>query len=154
MNLDEIKNDLSGAWTGENILRLSWMTPPEYVSKSELTAESAVGGKFLTVKYTWEYENTRHEGLLLLGFDAEKEIVNAAWVDSWHSSVKPLILSGNIGERVIDLRGTYAVPNHPDWGWRIALNNSAEDNLQIRMYNVSPEGAEDLAVSADYQRLS
>ena len=128
------------------------MNPPEYRSPSELTIAQAVGGKFLTLDYNWSHEDAPHEGLLLVGFDLKKEIVNAAWADSWHSSVRPLALSGAVDEQgAIDLRGTYEVPNHPDWGWRIVID-TPEDALRIVMYNVSPEGKEDLAVRADYTK--
>ncbi|HZH91231.1 MAG TPA: hypothetical protein VEX70_11510, partial [Pyrinomonadaceae bacterium] len=76
------------------------------------------------------------------------------WVDSWHASEKPLTLSGaDDGLGKIDLRGTYEVPNHPAWGWRIVISTS-EEALEIIMYNVSPEGEEDLAVRADYKKRS
>ena len=152
MSLDKL-NNLIGAWTGDNILRLSWMNPPEFHSPSELKIGRAVRDKFLTFNYNWNHENTPHEGLLLVGYDTNKEAVNASWVDSWHSSSEPLALSGTIEEHgTLDLRGTYKVPNHPDWGWRIVINTPEKDAVQIVMYNVSPEAAEDLAVRADYKK--
>ena len=152
MSLDKL-NNLIGAWTGDNVLRLSWKNPPEFHSPSELTVGSAVRDKFLTFNYNWNHENTPHEGLLFIGYDAKKELANASWVDSWHSNAEPLALSGTIDEHgTIDLRGTYEVPNHPDWGWRILINTPEKDALQIVMYNVSPEVAEDLAVRSDYKK--
>jgi hypothetical protein len=152
MSLDKFKNSLIGLWTGDNVLRLSWMNPSEFHSTSKLTAAQAVRDKFLTFNYDWSHENTMHEGLLLVGYDAKKEVVNASWVDSWHSSAKPLALSGTIDEHgAINLYGTYEVPNHPDWGWRIVINR-LEDALRITMFNVMPEGEEDLAVQADYRK--
>ena len=154
MNFDEIKSDAVGNWAGDNILRLSWMEPQEYHSPSELSVAQTVGGKYLAFAYTWSHENMPQEGLLLIGYDAKNKVANAAWVDSWHVSEKPLALSGAVdGEGKIDLRGTYQVPNHPEWGWRIVISTS-EEALEIIMYNVSPEGAEDLAVRADYKKRS
>ncbi len=153
MTLNEIKNDVIGVWTGENLLRLSWQTPSDFHSRGELTATAAIKDKFLSVSYQWSHEDTSHEGLILLGFDAPTETVNAAWIDSWHSNNKPLVLSGTISEaKVIDLRGNYEVPNHPDWGWRIVIT-PAENDLKLTMYNISPESVEDLAVRADYKRV-
>lgn len=154
MTFNQLQNDLIGDWTGENVLRLSWMTPSEFASASNLTARKAVGGKFLALEYTWEYDNQAHEGLLLLGFDAKEEIVRASWADSWHSSDRPLALAGKISEQnAVELFGTYQVPNHPDWGWKIHVAPSA-DRLRITMYNVSPDGEDDLAVTADYEKIS
>jgi hypothetical protein len=154
MGFDEIKRDLIGNWAGDNMLRLSWMEPQEYRSSSELSVAQTVGGKYLAFTYTWSHENVAQEGLLLIGYEAKNKVVNAAWVDSWHASEKPLTLSGADDEQgKIDLRGTYEVPNHPAWGWRILIS-TLEEALAIVMYNVSPEGAEDLAVRADYKKRS
>jgi hypothetical protein len=154
MSLDELKSHLIGVWAGENILRLSWMPPPEYHSLSELNVTPIVREKFLAFEYNWSHENAPHEGLLLVGYDAAKQVVNATWVDSWHSSTKPLALSGTADRHgTIDLRGSYEVPNHPDWGWHIVITIPEKDTLQIVMYNVSPEGEKDLAVQVDYKRI-
>lgn len=154
MDFDEIKSDSLGNWAGDNILRLSWMEPQEYHSHSELSVAQAVGGKYLAFDYTWSHENVPQEGLLLIGYEAKNKVVNAAWVDSWHAGEKPLVLSGIVDEQgTIDLRGTYEVPHHPDWSWRIVISAPA-GALQMVMYNVSPEGEEDLAVRADYKGRS
>lgn len=152
MTLENIQNDLIGVWAGENLLRLSWLTPTDYQSPSELTVATAVRGKFLTFNYQWSHEDEPHEGLLLVGCDENQRLVNASWVDSWHQSQKPLALSGTFDEAgAIDLFGNYEVPNHPEWGWRVVIATN-DDALRMTMYNVSPEGAEDLAVRADYKR--
>ena len=153
MTFNQLQETLTGEWTGESVLRLSWMTPPEYPSASKLTAKKAVGGKFLALEYTWEYENNAHEGIILLGFDNKEEIARASWADSWHSSDRPMLLAGKISEQdAVELSGTYQVPNHPDWGWKIHIAPVVAA-LQIMMYNVTPEGEEDLAVSADYKKV-
>lgn len=154
MGFDEARDKLIGTWAGSNTLRLSWLDPQEYHSPGELSVAQTVKGKYLALAYTWSHEDVPHEGLLLIGHDAKNEIANAAWVDSWHASAKPLTLSGAVdGRGAIDLRGTYEVPGHPDWGWRILISTLGAD-MRIVMYNVSPEGEEDLAVRADYKKLS
>lgn len=153
MTLDDVKDAFIGVWAGENILRLSWLTPPEYKSAGELTAATAIKEKFLTITYQWSHEDTPHEGLILIGFDAKQQTANASWADSWHSNTAPILLKGTISDdQSIDLRGTYQVPNHLDWGWRIVLAPN-DDALQMTMYNISPEGEENLAVQAAYKRV-
>jgi hypothetical protein len=52
------------------------------------------------------------------------------------------------------VRGTYAAPPGPDWGWRIDVTPDG-DKLRIEMHNVWPEeqgGKEELAVEAVYGR--
>jgi Protein of unknown function (DUF1579) len=151
MNLTEIQNNLIGAWTGNNLLRFM---DTDHNSPSDLSVAQVAKGRFLTFTYTWSYENTDHEGLLTLGYDAQQEVATAAWVDSWHMSSKVWSCQGAIDQQgVIDLRGSYEAPPGPDWGWRIVITAPPGKDLQIVMYNCSPEGVEELAVRADYKRI-
>jgi hypothetical protein len=153
MRLTEIQDQLLGEWTGTNLLRLSWLTPSEYPSSSRLAVAPVAKGKFLSFTYTWSHENVAHEGLILLGYDDQQKVATAAWVDSWHMSSEIMSCQGTIdAQGVINLRGSYEAPPGPDWGWRIVITPKSGSGLQIVMYNITPEGAEDLAVQADYKR--
>ena len=154
MNLTEIQNDLVGDWTGNNLLRLSWLNPPDSFSPSDLKVATAARGKFIAFTYTWSHEGAPQEGLILLGHDRGDGVATAAWVDSWHMSGKVMSCRGEIDqEGVISLRGSYEAPPGPDWGWRIVITPDAGRELRLIMYNCSPEGAEELAVRADYRRV-
>ena len=153
MNLSEFQNNLLGNWTGSNLLRLSWLTPSDYHSPSRLSVSLVAKGKFLTFTYTWSHEDVLQEGVILLGYDAKQEMATAAWVDSWHMSSKIMYCQGSIDQQgAINIRGSYEAPPGPDWGWRIVITPKSGKELQIVMYNISPEGVEDLAVQADYKR--
>lgn len=153
--LEEIQNDLIGNWTGKNLLRLSWLTPPDHLSPTNLTVAPVAKGKFLSFAYDWSHEDISQEGLLLLGYDQKDRVVTAAWIDSWHMSSKVMAFTGRIDRHAaIEVRGSYAAPPGPDWGWRIVISVPSEGQLQITMYNCSPEGAEELAVQANYERKS
>jgi hypothetical protein len=52
----------------------------------------------------------------------------------------------------LDVRGSYAAPPGPDWGWRTVIETGEEDSLQMLMYNVTPDGQEVPAVDAVYRR--
>ena len=67
-------------------------------------------------------------------------------------STKVMPFAGTARTAVFDLHGTYAAPPGPDWGWRITIRSGSASELQIIMHNISPEGQEDLAVQANYQR--
>lgn len=152
MSLLNIQERLLGVWTGENLLRTPWLTPPEHFSPSRLSVGPAAAGTFLVFSYTWSHDNVPQEGLLLLGNDEQQNVATAAWADSWHMSSKVMSCEGAINDvGVIDLRGSYEAPPGPDWGWRIVIS-SAGDSLEMVMYNVTPEGAEELAVRANYRR--
>lgn len=68
-------------------------------------------------------------------------------------SDKLLISEGAKSENnFVSLKGFYQVPEHPDWGWRKVIESENSDSFKITMFNVSPEGVEDLAVEAIYER--
>ena len=149
MNLTEIQDHLIGAWTGNNLLRF---VNADHNSPSHMSVTQVAKDRFLTLTYTWIYENTEHEGLLTLGYDKRHEVATAAWIDSWHMSSKIFSCQGTIDQQgMVDLRGSYEAPPGPDWGWRIVITAPSDKELQIVMYNCSPDGVEELAVQAGYE---
>jgi hypothetical protein len=151
MNLNDLQRVMAGRWSGKNLLRLSWHDPSEFTSSSLMTVAPAARERFLSFTYSWEHEGHPHEGRLLLGWDAEEKTATASWVDSWHMSNKVMFCQGSIdGEGTVDLRGSYAAPPGPDWGWRIILSAPIQGTLRMVMYNCPPAGEEDLAVRAEY----
>ncbi len=152
MFFEEIKSRLLGNWSGTNRLHLSWLTPSDYHSSSQMAIASVAREKFLTFRYTWSHENTPHEGLLVLGYDVAQKVATASWLDSWHMSSKLMACVGTIDERgEIAVKGYYEAPPDPDWGWRIVIAAS-EAELRLTMYNCTPAGEEELAVEATYSR--
>lgn len=146
---------LLGNWTGDNLLRTSWLTPPEHHSAGTMSVRSLGQGKFLSFEYTWSHDGSPHKGFLLLARDEKRDIATTAWVDSWHMTDKILSCAGSLDDSgVIDVRGSYEAPHGPNWGWRIVISAPAADSLEMVMYNITPLGEEDLAVRATYQRIS
>ena len=155
MSLSKIQDNLIGEWTGKNLLRLYWLTPSDYFSSSDLSVSQVAKGTFLTFDYTWEHENVPQEGMLVVGYDRIQNNATAAWIDSWHMSSKVMFCQGTINAQgIINLRGSYEAPPGPDWGWRIMIITPSDNILQLIMFNCSPEGLEELAVQADYKRVS
>jgi hypothetical protein len=143
----------AGKWQGTNSL---WLSPqsPVQESTSTLSLAAVANGKFIEVRYTWDYENQPQTGILLIGYEAERELVNAVWIDSWHMGEKFMHCQGIIKENGnINVRGQYHAPPGPDWGWRIVIAPEAENALNLTMYNIAPEGEEALAVKAAYSRV-
>jgi len=154
MDLSQIKDKLIGKWSGNNLLRLSWEAPSDYFSNSILSVSSIAQDKALMVHYSWSYKDKAQEGSIMLAYDTKEHIVTASWIDSWHMSDKIMFCKGTITEQNIDVLGSYEASPGPDWGWRIILNSISDNELQMLMYNITPDGLEDLAVKADYNRLS
>ena len=153
MSLPTRFTNLSGEWKGTKRLYLGGEAGPEKSSGSRLTIAKAARGTFLLLDYTWKFEGDPQEGVLLLGYDAAQNVATAAWGDSWHMSQSIMHCEGVIDDCAFNVRGGYAAPSGPDWGWRITLTILAEHLINIVMHNISPEGKEDLAVRAEFARV-
>lgn len=140
-----------GRWAGRKLLRQSWQPEPESESPSTLHVAPVARGRFVELTYTWEYQGEPQEGLLLVGVDEEAN--EGAWVDSWHQS-RAIMVCRSItgGAAALTLLGSYPAGEGGDWGWRITLDLVEDDRLRIEMHNISPDGDEELAVRADYER--
>lgn len=153
MSIPENFKNLIGEWKGKNRLYTTWIVEnPVRESDSISNVKLAANEKFLKIEYDWIYEDKTQEGLLLIGSEKDSNEVRAFWIDSWHMSDKFMTCDGNFSENSILMKGFYEVPNHPDWGWRTDIHFENENSFKIEMYNVSPEGEEDLAVEAEYSR--
>jgi hypothetical protein len=110
--------------------------------------------QFLSIEYTWSFEGDPQEGLFILGCDPRTDEVQAVWTDSWHSKNVLMLCNGSRNsEGRISVLGHYAVPEHPDWGWRTEIV-PGPDSFRYAMYNISPEGVEEIAVETDFERVS
>jgi hypothetical protein len=153
MGIDQKLANLVGDWKGTNRLHVPWMPEPIKESDSLATVRSKMNGQFLSVEYYWSFDNELQEGLLIIGCDPKSEAVQAVWTDSWHSKDVLMLCNGTVAsDGSISVFGKYAVPDHPDWGWRTEII-PGEDKFKYVMYNVTPEGAEDLAVETEYLRV-
>ncbi|HUF46948.1 MAG TPA: DUF1579 family protein [Vicinamibacterales bacterium] len=141
----------TGRWTGTNRL---WVDPDKPARSSDATVVvgTAGQGRFVTMAYTWADEGQPQDGLIVVGFEKDRNAVTAHWLDSWHNGVKVMRMEGTAEPGgPLFVRGTYPAPPGPDWGWTIRLEPSA-DRLRIVMHNIWPEGREDLAVEAVLSR--
>jgi hypothetical protein len=145
----------AGKWHGMNILSDPESGKPQS-SSSALVITPVVGGRFVRLDYTWQYKGTPQEGLLLVGFNRKAEEFSGHWIDTWHMGDKVMACSGrNSPDGTIALRGAYAAPPGPDWGWRIEITPDEQASLQLIMFNIWPDGKrEELAVEAKYRRAA
>lgn len=122
-------------------------------SPSAATVAPMLGGRFVRIDYTWSDRGKPQEGALIVGCEPASGDVTAAWMDTWHNGHRMMICTGRTTpEGGLDVRGTYPTgPGSPDWGWRTRLD-IGDGTWTMRMFNVTPDGEETLAVTAEYQR--
>ncbi|MBM3906747.1 MAG: DUF1579 family protein [Gemmatimonadetes bacterium] len=142
---------LAGHWVGESAL---WLHPGAEARRSSarahITAEAE--GQALCVRYAWADGDAPQSGLLLLVGDAATDAVTAAWTDSWHYARQLMHCVGTSTGDSTSVRGSYAAPPGPDWGWRLALEAVADGTCVLRMFNITPDGEEALAVEMPLSR--
>ncbi|HMQ03918.1 MAG TPA: DUF1579 family protein [Pyrinomonadaceae bacterium] len=153
MSVSQAIAECIGNWNGTNKLFLSWEPEPLRQSESELIVSLKGKGQFVSFEYTWSYEGEPQEGIILFGSDPKSNAAQAVWTDSWHSRDTLMVSDGIVNDDgSVDVKGYYKVEGHPEWGWR-TLIVPENVTLKIIMYNVSPDGDEELAVEAAYTRI-
>ena len=142
----------AGSWRGTSRLQ----DPQNNLaddSPSSMVVTPVLGGRFVRLDYTWAYHGKPQEGSLLVGRDAKTGELSAHWIDSWHMGDKVMACRGAATDGgALSVRGSYAAPPGPDWGWRTTISPDDGRTLRITMYNVTPDEQEDLAVDATYTR--
>jgi hypothetical protein len=154
MSVPEILRKLVGKWRGVNRLHTIWVPKNPVRESISITAiELTARGRFLKIEYDWTFDDAVQEGLILIGDEKDSDLIKAFWIDSWHMGDKFMVSEGRLkANGAISLQGFYAVPDHPDWGWKTIIEPEKDGAFKIEMYNVSPEGEEALAVEMDLKR--
>jgi hypothetical protein len=152
MKIDQKLSNLIGTWKGTNRLHTPWMPTKIHESESTALVRSKMNGQFLSIEYTWSYEGETQEGMFVIGCDPNSGEAEAVWTDSWHSKNVLMVCNGTVDDSgLISVKGRYTVPENPDWGWRTDIL-PAQGTFRYVMYNVTPEGVEDLAVETEFTR--
>lgn len=143
--------ELAGQWQGHSHLQ-----DPSNNLKDESTSNATItpilGGRFIRFDYTWAYNGKPQEGSFLIGLVRATGLLTVHWIDSFHMSDVVMACQGTIDDAgTIDVRGSYAAPPRPDWGWRTVFT-LAQNSIRMVMFNIWPEGKVELAVEAVYCR--
>jgi hypothetical protein len=141
----------AGHWAGINHLQELPDAAGED-SRSTLDIGPALGGRFVHVDQRWSYRGKVQQGTLLVGFDPDSSVATVHWIDTWHMGHKVMACSGRLTDAGgVDVRGAYAAPPGPDWGWRITIDAVPKMRIDIVMFNVNPaDGGEQLAVRGTF----
>ena len=105
-------------------------------------------------KHSWQLPGNQ-PAVAWIGQEAQTDQVSASWIDSWHSGDRLMSCVGTLtAEGAFSVKGSYLAPPGPDWGWRVVVKpESGAEAWSLRMYNITPEGDEHLAVEAVFSPL-
>lgn len=142
--------NLVGMWDGTKKLIMS---PEDPVRESESIACIGLeaNSKFLKINYEWTFEGEKQEGLALFHVGKEQQ-AKSVWIDSFHQGGDFLVSNGSLTNGVISTKANYTQPEYSDWAWRISLETTDENSFSITMFNIFPDGNEELAVDARFKR--
>jgi hypothetical protein len=152
----DAQHERMGRWVGEwrGVAR-TYLDPskPPLEAPWEGHIASLLGGRFVRFTYRSSIEGTPLAGELLIAWESGEKLWRTSWVDSFHTGSAILSSVGQLEAQALDVRGSYfAAPGHPHWGWRTELDDGKDGTLTLRMYNISPEGQEDLGVEVRLTR--
>ena len=151
MAITEQLASLTGNWIGTNRLNLSFESDPIFESPSNAIVRQRAGGTCLEIEYDWVYKGSANNGFIVISCGKNGE-ASAVWTDSWHSKHVLMNCEGaTTGSGGVNLKGSYKVEGHPDWGWRTEIIPNG-DSFKYLMFNVSPEGYEEWAVETEFRR--
>jgi len=145
---------LVGGWSGSARTFLDPSKPP-LEERWEGRMALVLGGRFLRFAYRSQLLGSPLAGELSLAYEAGEGLWRSSWMDSFHTGTALLVSVGEGGAAAqpLSVRGSYfAAPGHPHWGWRTELHDGEAGSLTLRMYNVAPEGQEDLGVEVVLKR--
>jgi hypothetical protein len=152
MNSTDALHTMAGHWVGTKTVVLP--NEPDRTSPAEATVTVARGGRSAAIAYRWAFEDAPQDGLMAAVLGHDETHVALAFIDSWHMAGDIMLCRGTVNAAgTIDVRGAYAVPDSPDWGWRIVLEMQ-QGQLRVTMYNVAPSGEEFTGVVAQFTRPS
>jgi hypothetical protein len=141
-------DNLPGTWSGTSRL---FFEGKEMDSASAVEIRLVGQGQFLSVAYTWQYNKQPQDGLIIIPTALGAQAADAVWLDSWHMSSQIMQCKATLAPSgAAALLGSYPAPPGPDWGWRIETGGENDGSLSMRMFNITPQGREQIAVLARY----
>lgn len=150
MDVHLLLEQAAGEWQGEYKL---WFRPgeqPDGESPTRATITRELHGCGLLMRYDWRYEGITHDGLAIIGL-TEDDGLQMGWSDTFH--YKHGVMHNEAVGTTAAVLGHYGPADAP-WGWRTEFDMPSPDALEIRAFNILPDGTEALATVAIYARVS
>ncbi|MCU7373770.1 DUF1579 domain-containing protein [Paucibacter sp. O1-1] len=144
---------MAGQWEGR--FRL-WFEPGKLADESLQRGSIRVllGGRVLLHEYTGHCAGEPMEGVALIAYHLDERRYESAWAESFGTGTALMFSTGVSGDPRLSMLGSYSDGQGGSrWGWRTAIEQPDDDTLDLRMYNITPEGDEALAVEVNYRRM-
>lgn len=127
-----------------------WMQPDKLEDDEAVTGEivAVLGGQFVQHTYSTRIGGNDESGQALVGCALGGPTWQVAWIDSWHTGLEIMLLTGT-GSDQVDVSTSYA---DGAWHWRTAYT-ATDDGLLVSHYNSGPDIPEYLSVELAYTRL-
>ena len=144
---------MAGQWEGR--FRL-WFEPgqPADDSVQHGSIRVLLGGRVLLHEYTGHCAGEPMQGVALIAHHLDERRYESAWAESFGTGTSIMFSTGASGDPRLSMLGSYGDgQDGARWGWRTAIEQPDDDTLDLRMYNISPDGVEALAVEVNYRRV-
>lgn len=142
----DIFQRMVGQWSGVTTV---WFEPEKPVDESpcENSFKMVLNGKSLQWDYTGAMQGKPLAGSAFFAYNKQKQQYEMSWMDTFHTGSAIMFFTGKAIDSGLSVLGSYEDPSGgPDWGWRIDIRVSGNDNLVITMFNIFPDGNEQKGV--------
>lgn len=144
---------MAGQWEGRFRLWFEPGTPAED-SVQRGSIRVLLGGRVLLHEYTGHCRGEPMEGMALIAHHLDERRYESAWAESFGTGTSIIFSTGDSGDPRLSMLGSYSEgPGGTRWGWRTVIEQLGDDTLDLRMYDIAPDGTEALAVEVNYRRV-
>ena len=150
MDVQQLFEQAPGEWAGTYQLWMKSTSTPDAESATRASIATEMRGHSLTLRYSWHFDEFEHLGIAVISRAANGGI-QMGWSDTFHAT-DGVMHNAAIGSQVKVL--AHYGPAEEQWGWRTEFEMPNADALEIRAFNIYPNGDEALATQAIYQRVS
>jgi Protein of unknown function (DUF1579) len=142
----------NGTWEGEVS---SWMAPDAPPTKSKATnvQTSALGGRYVTGKFTGTMMGQLFEGMSLMGYDNGKKMFTSTWVDNMGTGLVRMAGTYDEATKTLNMKGSQTDPmTGKDSDMREEMKMIDDNTYTMAMYGAGMDGKEMKFMEGTFKR--